>query len=137
MYSISSARPAETVSVVKRQNVTMGITVLVDQNDGRDQMNAGKKISGEFIVTGGNGTKVLNPVEEALNEVAFTIEHEITGPLGLTVSLWRDHGGDLAFLKGIDESIGVIGLVAEQGLRIDVFKQGVCTVQIVDLARRE
>jgi len=80
---------------------------------------------------------VLNPVEEALDEVALAVKREIARTLGLAVSLWRNDRGDLALLKGIDETIGIIGLVPKQRLRISIFKQPIRADQVVGLARRE
>jgi len=40
-------------------------------------LNACGKISGEFVVSCGDGAKVLEFIEEALDEIAFTIGREI------------------------------------------------------------
>ena len=37
-------------------------------------MSSGEKISGEFVVAGGDGSKVLEFVEEALNQITFAVE---------------------------------------------------------------
>ena len=42
-------------------------------------MNACKKISGEFVEAGRDRAKVLEFVEEALDEVTFAIEDKIAG----------------------------------------------------------
>jgi hypothetical protein len=43
-------------------------------------LNACEKISGELVVSCGDGAKVLEFIEDALDEIAFTIEREIAGP---------------------------------------------------------
>jgi hypothetical protein len=48
-------------------------------------LHCGEKISGEFVVAGGNGAKVLNFIEEALDEVALAVECEIAIALGLSI----------------------------------------------------
>ena len=48
-------------------------------------MNSGEKISSKFVVARGDAPVVLDFVEEALDEIALTIEHEITIALHLAV----------------------------------------------------
>jgi hypothetical protein len=52
----------------------------VEEDDSGSELDSGEKISGEFVVAGGNGTKVLELVEEALDKVALAIERKIAGP---------------------------------------------------------
>jgi hypothetical protein len=109
----------------------------VEQHRSSDQLNCGEEISGELIVTRGDAPKVLEFVEEALDEVAFAVEREVAFALGLAVGLGRDHRNDVARREGIDERIGIIGLVGNAGLRIDVFQQRLCASEIVRLSRRQ
>ena len=75
------------------------------------QLHSGEKISREFVITCGDGAEVLELIEEALDEVAFAIERKVTLAIDLAVGLgWNDRS-DLAFAKGIDERIGVVGLI--------------------------
>jgi hypothetical protein len=39
-------------------------------------LNCGEKICRQFVVSGRDGAKELNPVEEALNEIALAVKHE-------------------------------------------------------------
>jgi hypothetical protein len=100
-------------------------------------LNSGEEISSEFVVAGGDGTKVLELVEEALDEVAFAIEREIALTLGFSVGLWRNHRSDSSPGERVDQWIGVVGLVAEQGAGIDGVDQRLGASQIVALTRRE
>ena len=93
----------------------------VEQNDSGDQLNRGEKISGEFVIAGRNGAKVLNLVEEALDEVAFAVECEIAIALGLSVGFGGNYRRDLPLCEALDERISVVGFVCDQGLRIGVF----------------
>jgi hypothetical protein len=43
-------------------------------------LDPGEEISGEFVVAGGDGPKVLELVEEALDEIAFAVECEVAIP---------------------------------------------------------
>ena len=56
-------------------------------------MNAGEEISGQFVVTCGDSSKVLEFVEEALDEMAFTVEDKITGPRRLAVGFSEESRG--------------------------------------------
>jgi hypothetical protein len=46
-------------------------------------LNCGEKICCQFVVSGRDGPKVLNLVEEALDEIALAVEREIAVPLVL------------------------------------------------------
>jgi hypothetical protein len=100
-------------------------------------MNSGEEISGKFVVACGDGTKVFELVEEALDEVAFAIEREIAIPLGPAVGLRRDDRSDSPLGQGVDERIGVEGLVADQGIGIGIFDQRLGPSQIMGLTWRE
>ncbi len=100
-------------------------------------MNSSEKISGEFVVARGDGSKVLEFIEEALDEIAFAIEREIAIPLDLAVGLRRDNGGDFPLVQRVYKRIGVEGLVAEQGIRLDVFNQRLRANEIMSLTWRE
>ena len=50
-------------------------------------MNAGEEGLGEFVVAGGDGSEMLERVEETLDENAFAIEDEIARARGFAVGL--------------------------------------------------
>ncbi len=52
------------------------------------------RISGEFVVACGDGSKMLEFIEEALDEVAFAVEREIAKPWGFAVRFRRDDRSD-------------------------------------------
>ena len=79
------------------------------------ELNAGEEISGEFVVARGDGPKVLEFVEEALDEIAFAVEREIAISRGLAVGLWRNDGDDLALVERIDQRISIVSLVCRSG----------------------
>jgi hypothetical protein len=80
---------------------------------------------------------VLEFVEEALDEIALTVEGKITSPRRLAVGFRRNHGGDFALGERIEERVGVVRLVANQSLWISLLKRRLCASQIVGLPRRE
>src|SRR5439155_12820990 len=85
----------------------------------------------------GDCSKVLEFIEEALDEVAFAVEREVAGTRDLAGGLWRDHRSDSPLVQAVDERISVEGLVADQGIGIDGFDQRRRASQIVGLPRRE
>jgi hypothetical protein len=66
-------------------------------------LNCGEKICRQFVVSGYDGAKGLNLVEEALDEIALAIEREIAVPLGLAIGFWRDDRRDFPLREAIDE----------------------------------
>ena len=100
-------------------------------------MNSGQEISGEFVVAGGDGSKVLEFIEKPLDQVAFAVKREIVRPRDLAIELWGDDRDDSPLGEAIDERIGVVGFVADQGLRIGAVNQRLCASQIVGLPWRE
>jgi hypothetical protein len=109
----------------------------VEQDDSAGELNAGEEISGELVEACGDGAKVLEFIEEALDEVALAIEHEVAGPRCLAVGLWRNHRCDVALSEGVEQRVGIIGLVADQGLRVGVVEERLRASQIMRLPRRE
>src|SRR5258705_9485339 len=109
----------------------------VEKDDSRDQLDRCEEISGEFVVACRNGAKLLNFIEEALDEVALAVECEIAIALGLSIGFGRNYGRDFSLRKTIDERISVVGLVCDQGFRIGIFNHALGASQIVGLPCRE
>ncbi len=100
-------------------------------------MNSSEKISGELVVACGDSSKMLEFIEEALDEVAFAVEREIASPLCLAIGLRWDNRSDTTLAQGLDKRISVVGLVADQGIGIGGFNQRLCASQIMGLTWRE
>ena len=100
-------------------------------------MNSGKEISCEFVVSCGDGAIVLEFVEEALDQVALAIEREVAIPRRFAIGFWRNHRGDSPLNEDIDQRIGVVSLVAQQGIWISAVDQLLRAGQIVGLSRGE
>jgi len=100
-------------------------------------LNRGEKIASEFIVPGGDGAKVLKLIEKALDEIALAVERKVTFALGLSICFGRNDRGDFPRRKTLDQRIGVVSLVADQGVRIGIFDQRLGANQIVNLSGRE
>ena len=80
---------------------------------------------------------MLEFIKEALDEVTFAVEREIAQALDFAVDFRRDDRSDRPLVQGVDERIGVEGLVGDQGIGIAGLNQFLCASQIVGLARGE
>jgi hypothetical protein len=100
-------------------------------------MDAGEKVSGELVVARCDGAKVLEFVEEALDEVALAIESEVARQRDRAAGMGGNDRRDLPVGEGLDEGIGVVGLVTDQSRWIGILEQGLCTSEVADLARRK
>ena len=76
-------------------------------------MDASEKISGKLVVTRRDGAKVLQFVEESLDEIALAVEDEVTRRRRLTVGFGRDHRIDVSLGKSVAERISVVCLVSD------------------------
>ena len=100
-------------------------------------MNASEESLGEFVVTRGDGSEMLELVEETLNEIAFAVEGEVASARGFSVGFGWDDWDDRSIVEGGNEGVGVERLVGDQSAGIDGFDQRFSTSQIVILARAE
>ena len=100
-------------------------------------MDASEESLGEFVVTGGDGSEMLEQIEETFNEVAFAVEDEVARARGFSVGFGWDNRGDRSVVEGGDEGVGVEGLIGDQGAGAGGFDQRFGAGQIVILARAE
>ena len=100
-------------------------------------MEAGEEIARGLLVAGSDAAKVLDGIEEPLDEIAFAVKREVAVPFDFAVGFWRDHRLDDARFEALDEAVAVVSLVGEKrsgiGLRHQCFGLG----DIVDLAAGE
>jgi hypothetical protein len=80
---------------------------------------------------------VLQFVEEALDEVALAVEGEVRRPRLLAVGLRRDDRRDSPLLERLDERVGVVALVGDDGVGLKRFEQRLGLRDIGSLARCE
>ena len=80
---------------------------------------------------------MLEHIEEAFDEIAFAVEREIARPLGLAVGLGRDDRSDSPLGEGFNERVGIVRLVTNQRIWIDVVDQRLRASKVMSLARRE
>ena len=100
-------------------------------------MDGGEKVFGELVVACCDGAKVLEFVEEALNEVALAIEGKIAWQWNGAAGMGRNDRSDLPVGEGFDEGISVIGLVTDQSRWIGILEQGLGTSEVAGLTWRK
>ena len=79
----------------------------------------------------------LEFVEEALDEIALAVKSEVARPRRFAIGLWGNHRSDVSLGQRIEQRIGVIGLVADQGFWIGFGEQWLRACQIVSLTWRQ
>jgi hypothetical protein len=90
-----------------------------------------------FLVSGGNSAKPLEVMKHALDEVSEGIEflgdRTLFGPrLG-----GRDDGLRTSSLDVLEDSVGVVGLVAEKEIEVEAFDERLVHGRVMDLPRRQ
>lgn len=76
----------------------------------------------------------LNSDRSSFDQIAFAIEREIARPLDEAIGLGRNDRFDASLLQGKDQAISIMGLISEEGLRIDIFQERLCLAEIRGLA---
>jgi hypothetical protein len=107
------------------------------RDHGAGELDAGEEVSGEFVVAGGDGAKVLEFVEEALDEIALAVEREVTRARRLAIGFRSNHRCDVAPGQGVDERVGVESFIANQHFWIGRIQQGLGASEIVGLPGRQ
>ena len=82
-----------------------------------DQVDAGKEVSGELFIARGDAPELFEFVEEPLDQVALGIEREVAATRRLAVRLGRDDGDDACGSETVEEAVGIVGLISDEGLR--------------------
>ena len=100
-------------------------------------MEAGEEIARSFFVAGGDASELFDELKETLDEVAFGVEGEVAIASDLAVRLWRDDRLDSAYFEAVDEGVGVVALVAEEGFGLHLRREGFSLGDVVDLAAGE
>ena len=71
-------------------------------------MNKGQERRGEFVVSGGNTSELLETAEETLDQISIPIEMSIERAKSAAIGAGRDNGLSALRLDGCHESIGVV-----------------------------
>jgi hypothetical protein len=100
-------------------------------------MQAREEIASGFFVAGGDASELFDKIEEALNEISFGVEGEVAIARELAIRFWRDDRPDGSHFEALDEGVGVVALVAEEGLGLHFGREGFSLCDVVDLSARE
>src|SRR5258708_798441 len=100
-------------------------------------MQAGEEGAGGFFVAGRDASELFDELKETLDEVAFGVEGEVAIASDLAVRLWRDDRLDGSHFEALDEGVGVVALVAEEGFGLHFSGEGFGLGDVVDLAAGE
>src|SRR5258708_38705516 len=87
-------------------------------------MQAGEEVAGGLFVAGRDASELFDELKETLDEVAFGVEGEVAIASDLAVRLWRDDRLDGSHFEALDEGVGVIALVAEEGFGLRFSGEG-------------
>ena len=102
-----------------------------------NQRHGGKERVGELVVAGCNGAILFELAEKSLDEIAFAIEGKIGVARLTAIGLgWNDRH-DASALERLDQGIGVLGLVGQEGRGLDLVEQRRGLADIGGLSRRE
>ena len=113
------------------------MTILLFKPDSDSgEFNETHEVDEQLVVSGGDAAELFELVEEALDAVSFLVEIDVVRPLQLSIALGRDDDLDATFCHPVDEMIGVVSLVGDSGLGVDVIDQVVGKGDVVALAGR-
>ena len=90
-----------------------------------------------LFISGGDSSEVFERVEEALDEVALGVKSVVAVAFDGSVGLGRDDRFDAAHTQSLDEAIGVVSLVADEGFGLDLGGERLGLRHVVDLAAGE
>ena len=86
-------------------------------------MESSEIVAGSLFITRGDAAKVLDGIEEPLDEIALVVERKIAVPFDLAVRFGRDHRFDGARFQAFDEDIAVVSLVPEERCGLDLSRE--------------
>ncbi len=90
----------------------------------RSQSDCGQEVSGGLVVSGCDGSEVLELVEEALDEVALSVDFAIDGAAYANVALAGDVGVGALFLDELDDGLGVVATIGDDiALELEAVEQ--------------
>lgn len=100
-------------------------------------MNKGQERRGEFVVSGGNTSELLETAEETLDQISIPIEMSIERAKSAAIGAGRDNSLSALRLDGCHESIGVVTLVGDD--KASRLILGLCSrlIDVCNLPRRQ
>jgi hypothetical protein len=101
-------------------------------------MDAGEEVSGGLVISGRNGSVLLELTIEVLHEVARLVQFFVVEALNLSITLgWNDELFSCGKQRLDNAFIGIESLVCQQGVSLHLGQKLVGTLQIMGLSRRQ
>ena len=98
-------------------------------------MDHSEEVGGELVVARGYTAEVLQLGEEALDEVAFTVESLAEARFPATIAFRRDVGCGTLLLDQLSDTISIVSFVGQHdGMRSEMVKQAVGDLPVVRLS---
>ena len=97
-------------------------------------MESSEIVAGGLFITRGDAAKVLDGIEEPLDEITLAVERKIAVPFDLAVRFGRDHRFDGARFQALDEAVAVVSLVPEERCGLDLSRERFCLRDVVCLS---
>jgi hypothetical protein len=102
------------------------------------KQDGGKEVAGGFVVTRGDASEVLEFIEEALDEVALSVEGAVDRALDLAVRIGRDVSSAAAASDQIDKGARVIAAIGDEiATGLELLDQDRCDGLVGNLALRQ
>ena len=86
----------------------------VEEDGGAGEVDGGEENLGELVVTRGDGSEMLELVEETLNEIAFAVEGEVARARGFSVGFGWDDWDDRSIVEDGDEGASASNALSAQ-----------------------
>jgi hypothetical protein len=101
-------------------------------------MDASEEVSGGLVITGRNGSVLLELTIEVLHEVARLVQFLVVEALNLSITLgWNDELFSCGEQRLDNAFIGIESLVCQQGVSLHLGQKLVGTLQIMGLPRSQ
>lgn len=99
-------------------------------------MDGGQEVTGGFVITCGDGTILLEPGKEVLDQVAGFVEFLVVGARVLAVAAGRNDEALAGLLQRPNHTfVGVVGFVSDDGIGRHFSQQDIGAIQIAGLPR--
>ena len=102
------------------------------------KQDGGQEVAGGFVVTRGDASEVLEFIEEALDEVALSVEGAVDRALDLAVRTGRDVSSAAAASDQIDKGARIIAAIGDEiATGLELLDQDWCDGLVGNLALRQ
>jgi hypothetical protein len=110
----------------------------IEPDDGGGEIDGREEVLPAFVVSGGNGSELLEFGKEIFDEVASFVEIGVIGARRLAVGAgWNNRNGPRLFERPDHPLVGIVGFVGEESPGLQARQQGVGTDPSVALPGRE